>query len=247
MYNLALLGSDVQKNMLKNLVNRYKSNVTSDGVGKTGPQWGVLRYSASQAFAAALYGALGESTTVDDFIYATIDYIMGANSRTFSFIVGFGENHPKHPHHRNVYLNDNNVSDAQKNNLSIPLRNRQFGYMVGGTLDPNAYSDDANNYEYTEGGIDYNTGLVGALGYIMSRRAPVDTSKFNATPTARMNKIHPIQKPFASLRVHSILHRLSGIAAPHAPVDARLLYTPDGRLVKTCRGNTAQQHIIIIP
>ncbi|MFQ3579196.1 MAG: hypothetical protein SNJ71_03525, partial [Bacteroidales bacterium] len=40
-----------------------------------------------------------------------------------------------------------------------------------------------SQYTYSEGGIDYNCGLVAALGYIVSMKAPVDTNKFgNPTP-----------------------------------------------------------------
>jgi hypothetical protein len=50
----------------------------------------------------------------------------------------------------------------------------------------NYSSDDvaagsSNVYAYDEGGIDYNAGLVGALGYIVSKVAPVDTSKFGTS------------------------------------------------------------------
>lgn len=41
----------------------------------------------------------------------------------------------------------------------------------------NQYID---NYTQTEGGIDYNAGLVGALAYINARQNPVDTSKLGA-------------------------------------------------------------------
>ncbi|MBD3345726.1 MAG: hypothetical protein GF401_11755 [Chitinivibrionales bacterium] len=176
-YNLAKIGVAGKKNLLNQIVNRYKSNVTAEGVGATGASWGILRYSAGQAFACALNDKLQENSDIDNFIYATIDYILGENAAGQSFVVGFGNKSPQHPHHRNVFLNDNNVSDGAKNSLTIPDRNKQFGLMVGGTLDASSFVDDINQYSYTEGGIDYNSGLVGALGYIISKLAPVDTGE----------------------------------------------------------------------
>jgi hypothetical protein len=58
--------------------------------------------------------------------------------------------------------------------------------MVGGALNASSFSDDINTYKYSEGGIDYNAGLVGALGYIVSKLAPVDTAKFSMA-TIRKN------------------------------------------------------------
>jgi hypothetical protein len=62
--------------------------------------------------------------------------------------------------------------------LTIPERNKSFGYMVGGSFESSKYQDNINSYQYTEGGLDYNAGLVGALAYIVSKLAPADTSKF---------------------------------------------------------------------
>ncbi|MBD3418509.1 MAG: hypothetical protein GF398_00175 [Chitinivibrionales bacterium] len=218
-YNLALLNFSGKKNALHQIAQRYKNNVTAEGVGKTGNQWGALRYSASQAYACALNDKLHNSTSIDPFILNTIDYIMGSNNASQSFIVGFGATFPMHPHHRNVFLDDRNVSDAQKNNLQIPQRNIEFGFMVGGSLDPNSYVDDINSYQYSEGGIDYNAGLVGALGYIVSRLAPVDTSKFSG-----VSIVH-------DLRRDHILPGYTEHTFPFLPNNAQAVYLVNGRRI----------------
>src|SRR5205085_1117403 len=43
------------------------------------------------------------------------------------------------------------------------------------------YGDVITQYAQTEGGIDYNACLVGILGYINSKLAPIDTNKFGHT------------------------------------------------------------------
>lgn len=179
-YNLAKLGNTTAASTFRTIVNVYMNNTQSDGQfngGNTG--WGPLRYNGNTALMVALDAVLnGVQTNTMKYIYANIDYILGDNDNSFSFVVGFGSNSPKQPHHRNVYLNDANPTDAQKTALKIPAKNAQFGYMVGGTRTVGSYQDELVSYRYSEGGIDYNAGLVGALAYINSKLAAVDTSKF---------------------------------------------------------------------
>ena len=67
---------------------------------------------------------------------------------------------------------------SNQQNLNIPTRNAQFGFLGGSSgYDPNTLKNGKTpDYEITEGGIDYNAGLVGALAYIVSKTAPVDTN-----------------------------------------------------------------------
>lgn len=171
-------------NGMKTLVESYKNAANGEaGLTGTGSEWGFLRYPANQAFSAALYQTAMNQTSFDDFIYNQIDFILGSNNAKQSFLVGFCSGcsiEAKQPHHRNVYLNDDNPTDAVKNSLPIPARNKYFGGIVGGSKSSSSYSaqDKTVNYQYTEGGIDYNAGLVAALGYIVSKQSPVDTTKF---------------------------------------------------------------------
>lgn len=177
------LGQTDKWTALKNsYVDRYKSKGTGEsGLSTLGDKWGFLRYPANQAFVASLYADSTKTKDYDEFIYNQVDYIMGANPPKQAFIVGFCAGCSRtadFPHHRNVYLNDMNNTDAIS---EIPERNKEFGYMLGFT---NKIADSLNqyvtNYTQTEGGIDYNAGLVGALAYINARQNPVDTSKLGA-------------------------------------------------------------------
>ncbi|MCL2219686.1 MAG: glycoside hydrolase family 9 protein [Chitinispirillia bacterium] len=170
--------ADHLKLMLDEFVSKYASQVNSEKVSTMGGDWGQLRYAGNTAFAAALYSLAMNTNEYDQFIYDQIDYILGANNAKQSFIVGYCEGCTKvasKPHHRNVYLSDDN---DEGNHLVIPERNRYFGYLVGGQRNSASYVDDIKSYTNTEGGIDYNAGLLGALGYIVSKMAPADTSKF---------------------------------------------------------------------
>ncbi len=182
-YLLGTFGDATSKTLLMTLVNGYITDANSKKQYQRGPAWGKLRYTASQAFSTALLAKLNGDAGVNPYTAATIDFIMGDNTPGFSYIVGFGTNCAKRPHHRNYYQSDN--LKAEQNTMPFPAKNAQHGYLVGGTLDPATYKDLTKDYTYTEGGIDYNAGLVGALAYINSIVSPVDINKFGH-PTPKL-------------------------------------------------------------
>ncbi|WMJ71940.1 glycoside hydrolase family 9 protein [Cytophagaceae bacterium ABcell3] len=182
-YNLALLGSEDARTRFNNRVtSHFIGQRNADGLYNGGGDWGMLRYNGNAAFMIGLYSVLNDDDSNINYIFNDIDYIMGNNSLNLSFISGFapaggGYSFVQQPHHRNAFLNDENRPGTD-NTLEIPEKNRQFGALVGGNRDPNQYQDVWNDYVNTEICIDYNAGLVGALGYINSLIAPVDTTKF---------------------------------------------------------------------
>lgn len=146
-------------------------------LNKKNDAWGVLRFPANQAFSYALYDKLKGVTTVNPYSLTSIEYIMGKNGAGFSYIVGFGNKHPFYPHHRNFYRSDNN-DEGNLPNITSSYKYIQLGYLVGGSLNDGAYEDVEKSYTFSEGGIDYNAGLVCALGYINSMMNPVNVNKF---------------------------------------------------------------------
>lgn len=67
----------------------------------------------------------------------------------------------------------------------------QFGYLVGGSLKDGYYEDNSSSYSMTEGGIDYNAGLVGALAYINSKLNPISTTDVKETVANAQCAIYP--------------------------------------------------------
>jgi hypothetical protein len=163
-------------------IDQYTKGLNSEGVATKGNSgWGALRYPANFAFLAACWSQAQKTAILDTFIFKQVDYILGANNAKQSFIVGFCSGcskQPEHPHHRNVYLRDDNPPDSTQQSMEIPERNKIFGYMVGGSWNSADYKDNVRQYAFTEGGLDYNAGLVGALGYIVSKLDPADTNSF---------------------------------------------------------------------
>ncbi|KAH3706397.1 endoglucanase A-like [Dreissena polymorpha] len=72
-------------------------------------QWGSLRYAANTAFAALLaqdvgiisQGDIDSRTALDP--AAQLHYILGNNPAGLSYVVGFGRNYPKRPHHKSSF------------------------------------------------------------------------------------------------------------------------------------------------
>jgi hypothetical protein len=125
-------------------------------------QWGSLRYSANTAFLAFIYAdKVGDvGTRYRDFARSQINYILGENPHQRSYVVGFGNNPPKNPHHRAAH-------GSTTNNINLPVDNRHtlFGALVGGpsAADDNAYADDRTDYISNEVALDYNAAFTGAL------------------------------------------------------------------------------------
>ena len=87
-----------------------------------------------------------------------MNYILGDNPRQSSYVVGYGQNAPQHPHHRTAH-------SSWLNNEDIPANHRHilYGAMVGGPDASDGYTDDIGDYVSNEVATDYNAGFTGAL------------------------------------------------------------------------------------
>lgn len=125
-------------------------------------QWGSLRYAATTAFLAGVYAdRVGDvGTRYRDFSRTQINYILGANPQNRSYVVGFGNNPPRNPHHRAAH-------GSTSNNINVPVQNRfvLYGALVGGptAASDSAYRDDRTDYVSNEVALDYNAGFTGAV------------------------------------------------------------------------------------
>jgi len=182
----AACGNTTAKSRLKTYADSYCSSkymLDSKGDGT----WGPVRYSMNQAFVRALNAkATGNLTTIDDYVMRQTDWVLGANDAGLSLVVGVGKNFAQYPHSRNYYLNDNNNIGACK-----PIaKYSQYGYMQGGQRGSlKNYTNDPSKHEQTEGGIDYNAGMVGTLGYICSIIAPKTSESETAKSYTVSNEI----------------------------------------------------------
>lgn len=130
-------------------------------------QWGSLRYATTEAFVAASYAEGGncpsdKAKTYLDFCEGQVNYALGSSGR--SYVVGFGENPPEHPHHRTA-------QGSWADNMSEPNYHRHtlYGALVGGPDASDGYTDSVSDYQKNEVADDYNAGFTGALAKLYKR------------------------------------------------------------------------------
>lgn len=140
--------------------------------------WGSLRYAANTAFAALTYSDWlstrdsARARTYHDFGVRQVNYALGDNPRNASYMVGFGTNPPRNPHHRGAH-------GSWADSIQEPAVSRHvlYGALVGGPSTNNdAYTDSRSDYVMNEVALDYNAGFTGALARLYG--------EFGGTPLA---------------------------------------------------------------
>ena len=156
-------------------------------------KWGSLRYAANAAFLALVWareplGNTSRKSAYRDFGERQINYILGSNPRQSSYLIGYGNNWPRNPHHRTAH-------GSWINDIKIPAVNDHvlIGALVGGPDSADAYVDDRTNYVTNEVACDYNAGLVGALALLAGQYGqplPVFVpASFEPAPSARRPEV----------------------------------------------------------
>lgn len=144
----------------------YKSNGSTERITYTPgglawlEQWGALRYASNAAFLAFVYSDWVDDTEkanrYRDFAVRQMQYMLGDNPQQRSFVVGYGKNPPKHPHHRTAH-----GSWADQMNVPENHRHTLYGALVGGPGRDDSYRDDITDYVSNEVAIDYNSAFTG--------------------------------------------------------------------------------------
>jgi endoglucanase len=147
-------------------------------------QWGSLRYAANTAFIALVYADTITDPVLKaryhDFAVRQINYALGDNPGHRSFMVGFGVNPPRNPHHRTAH-------GSWTDNIQSPTLSRHiiYGALVGGPKSANdQYADDRSDFQMNEIATDYNAGLTSALARLVT--------EFGGTPLANFP---PVEVP----------------------------------------------------
>jgi len=139
-------------------------------------QWGSLRYAANTAFIALVYADaitdVALKARYHDFAVRQINYALGDNPGRRSFVVGFGNNPPRNPHHRTAH-------GSWTDSLQSPTLSRHilYGALVGGPkAADDQYVDDRGDFQQNEVATDYNAGFTSALARLVM--------EFGGTPLA---------------------------------------------------------------
>ncbi len=137
--------------------------------------WGAARYDTAAQLEALVYRknfpSDPESAEFTNWAMGQMNYLMGDNPASWSYIVGFGSNVPNvgsevggsataasHPH-------EGGAQGSLTNNQSVPLTDNHilWGALVGGPSSSDQPDDVTTDFVLNEVAVDYNAALVGAL------------------------------------------------------------------------------------
>jgi len=131
-------------------------------------QWGSLRYSSNMAMGALMAAEEGiHPKEYRHWAMCQLHYALGDTGR--SYVVGFGTNPPKSPHHRSSscpLLPAKCGSYVMRS--PAPNPHTLYGALVGGPGNSDDYKDDRSNYVNNEVATDYNSGFTTAIAGLKS-------------------------------------------------------------------------------
>ncbi|CAK8681039.1 unnamed protein product [Clavelina lepadiformis] len=139
-------------------------------------QWGANRYAANFAFIAITAAKVIRNNPNEgryiDYAFSQIDYMLGQGSGR-SFVVGFGNNPPRSPHHRasscpNWTRTPVQACGFDSLHAGTPNPHILYGALVGGPDDSDNYEDDRSNFINNEVATDYNAGFQSAVAGLQS-------------------------------------------------------------------------------
>jgi hypothetical protein len=150
---------DEYKKIVENNINYWINDVdkTEGGLSYFADE-GVLSFAAASSYISLVYSKYYTSDEFDNYAKSQIDYILGNNPYSFSYVIGFGLEWAKHPRHilANSYTATNN--DYRKEAKYILT-----GALLSGPDKNDEFEDDVDDEKYTKVEIDYNANLVAAL------------------------------------------------------------------------------------
>ena len=147
----------------------YNKDIKDAGFPTRSPSGGAFMY--------ALYAKFSKDDSYDKDIEKNIAFLLGDNNDKKSYVVGFtrnGAKAPTRPHHRGYYGNEDPGRDVN-GAPNPPEKNKLLGGMIAGNFNSGSHDGNIANWQVNEVCVDINAPLVGALGYILSKRAPVDS------------------------------------------------------------------------
>lgn len=123
-----------------------------------------------------------------------VDYILGANPRRMSYVVGYSAKYPKQVHHRGASIpNDGNryscTGGWKWRDATAANPNIITGAMVAGPDQFDGFRDVRRSYNYTEPTLAGNAGLVAALVSLTGGGSGVDKNTIFSAVTS-----YPVQR-----------------------------------------------------
>ncbi len=185
-------------------VTSYEGKMTTCGIGSyaTVNNWGNLRYTGNMALCGAMLDFItpGGDANALSMCKKSVDFILGTHgvigdaAQGESFLIGYtnpdyvSAGWMKHPHHRAAFgkttTGDTDFAAESAAPGTVAYAYTLVGSLPGGPQSAcGSFSDNIGQYSQTEGGIDYNAGIVGALAYMAIKYGPTPTNTPNSTAT----------------------------------------------------------------
>lgn len=114
--------------------------------------WGASRYNCAKQMNAYMISDGNPNSDYAKGAKYQLDFILGNNNRGYSYLLGFGDKWPTHIHHRAANPGGEGITSAQ----NPEAKYTNFGMLVGGEDSTGNYEDHADQYQFTEGALDYN-------------------------------------------------------------------------------------------
>lgn len=162
--------------------NVYTLGITSGKTSQVGypyfqNKWGTNKLACGSAFAAVLLCDLVKKgkLTLDvaeaaKYDRRVVDYMLGENEFSHTFIHGYKGDKTFKIHHRNAMGINTNPPDAVKETTPYLFAS---GGLIGGPQGYNQFNNSVVDYVCTEGGCDYNGPFVGAIAGLVAELAPI--------------------------------------------------------------------------
>ena len=158
--------------------------------------WGSARYNTAHQMTGLIYDKMYNKNGYSAWANGQMKYILGNNTGSKCFVVGYNKYSAKYPHHRAASGYQGSVSG----NATTKQAHVLVGALVGGPASSSsAYVDSSEDYNQNEVALDYNAGLVGAAAGLY------EYIKNNGTDEEKS-----VQKTVPKSEVSSELRTISG-------------------------------------
>ncbi|XVF39121.1 hypothetical protein PTKIN_Ptkin01aG0010100 [Pterospermum kingtungense] len=178
------LSSNMTDQLMCSYLSEENFNRTPGGLILLRPDnGGQLQFAATASFLSKLYSdyltliirsggnCTGGSFSLEmlhRFSISQVNYILGDNPKKMSYMVGFGDNYPKHVHHRSASIPwDGQYHTCDEGDRWLHSQdanpNTLLGAMVAGPDQFDDFADERDKPWFTEPSIASNAGLVAAL------------------------------------------------------------------------------------
>jgi len=157
--------TSILKKRIVNIADRYVSSLKTNAYGTvmgsaaTDFNWGSNSGAMNQSILLINAYLFTKNTAYLNAASSNLDYILGKNATGYSFVTGFGNKPPMHPHHRLSFA-DGVEEPIPGLLVGGPNREKQDGLKYEHAAPELAYLDDVNSYASNEIAINWNAPLV---------------------------------------------------------------------------------------